>query len=84
MSVYFITFRSVTLAQRGEAVLEKRGIRSQLQRTPRWMEERGCGYCLRLTQDDMAGAAEILRGAGIEFRKIYRQQPGGNVKEVAG
>lgn len=84
MSVYFITFRSVTLAQRGEGVLRKRGIRSQLQRTPRWMEERGCGYCLRLTQEDIAVAAESLRGAGVEFRKIYRQLPGGNVKEVTG
>jgi len=84
MRVYFITFRSVTLAQRGEAVLEKRGIRSQIQRTPRWMEERGCGYCLKLTLQDVAVAAETLKGAGIEFRKIYRQQPGGNVKEVIG
>ena len=82
MSVYFITFRSVTLAQRGEGALGNRGIRSQLQRTPRWMEERGCGYCLKLSREDAAGAVEALKSAGVEFRKIYRQLSGGHVEEV--
>lgn len=82
MDMYFITFRSVTLAQRGETVLGKRGIRSQLQRTPRWMEERGCGYCLKLSRENAAEAMETLKNAGVEFRKIYRQQHGGNVEEV--
>lgn len=80
MGVYFITFRSVTLAQRGEGLLKKKGIRCQLQRTPRWMEEQGCGYCLRLQEVD--AAVEELRGSGIQFRKIYLQRDGGNVEEV--
>ena len=82
MSVYFITFRSVTLAQRGEGALGKRGIRSQLQRTPRWMEERGCGYCLKVNREDLSPAVEALKAAGVEYRKIYRQLPGGQVEEV--
>lgn len=83
MNVYFITFRSVTLAQRGERVLTRKNIRSQLQRTPRWMEEQGCGYCLKITREDVSAAAAALRAGQVEFRKIYRQQSGGNVEEVS-
>ena len=40
MKEYFVTFRS-HLHQRGQAVLRSAGIPVQLQRTPRWMEEKG-------------------------------------------
>lgn len=83
MSVYFITFRSVTLAQRGEGALAGEGLRCSLARTPRWMEERGCGYSLRLRGEDPARWAEILRRRGIGFRKIYRLRDDGDVEEVA-
>ena len=83
MNVYYITFRSVTFAQRGEEILRKGGISSVLQRTPRWMEEQGCGYCLRLRTDDVQTGAALLRGSRIPFRKIYLQQPEGNVEELA-
>ena len=83
MDVYFITFRSVTLAQRGEGVLTGEGLRCTLARTPRWMEERGCGYSLRIRGDDPARWAGILRRHGVEFRKVYRRREDGNVEEVA-
>ena len=79
MDVYFITFRSVTLAQRGEGILRKAGIGCQLLRTPRWMEEQGCGYCLRLRREEVNRVQEILRQAGVQFRKVYRQTEDGNV-----
>ena len=83
MSYYYITFRSVTYAQRGERTLQAAKIRCTLQRTPRWMEEQGCGYCLRLRTDDVQTGATLLRGSRIPFRKIYLQQPEGNVEELA-
>ena len=76
MNIYCITFRSVTLAQRGERVLAASGLRCTLARTPRWMEERGCGYCLRLRNEWRAAAAALDR-AGVEYRKIYRQTADG-------
>ena len=79
MNVYFITFRSVTLAQRGEGILRKAGIACQLLRTPRWMEEQGCGYCLRLKREAMDSVLEILRAGNVQFRKIYQQRDDGNV-----
>ena len=83
MNVYFITFRSVTLAQRGEGLLTKNGIRCSLQRTPRWMEEQGCGYCLRLKKADVTRALELLRQNKVPLRRIYVQGEDGNLKELA-
>ena len=83
MNVYYITFRSVTPAQRGENLLRKQGFRCSLQRTPRWMQENGCGYCLRLTTDKIADAKLMLERAGLHYRKIYRQNWEGETEEVS-
>ena len=82
MRVCFITFRSVTPAQRGEQVLRRGGLRCTLQRTPRWMEEQGCGYCLRLHQDDVGNGIRYLRQGQIQFRKVYLQRDDASVEEV--
>lgn len=82
MNMYFITFRSVTLAQRGENHLRKVGIRCSLQRTPRWMEEQGCGYCLRMRSEDVARALQHLRQEQIQFRKVYVQDEDGTIRGV--
>ena len=82
MNVYYITFRSVTPAQRGERALAGAGLRAALVRTPRWMEERGCGYCLRLRCPDIDGLIGILRQKGIDFRRVYRQRGDGTLEEV--
>lgn len=82
MNVYFITFRSVTPAQHGEGLLRKNGFRCALQRTPRWMQENGCGYCLRLGTERIREARALLEGAGVPFRKIYRQNRTGDVEEM--
>ena len=78
----FITFRSVTYAQRGESVLKKGRIRCHLQRTPRWMEEQGCGYSLELGLEDLAGASYLLRQNGVPFRRLYRKGEQGDMEEV--
>ena len=82
MNGYFITFRSVTPAQRGEQLLRRQSFRCILQRTPRWMQENGCGYCLRLTTDRIREVKSLLDGAGLPYRKIYRQNREGNTEEV--
>ena len=82
MSYYYITFRSVTYAQRGERLLMEQGIRCTVQRTPRWMEEQGCGYALRLRTGEIRRAAEALRAAGLPLRKIYVQRREGKLEEL--
>ena len=71
MAYCMITFRSVTPAQRAEEVLRRAGFHCTLQRTPKWMEEKGCGYSLRLECQELAAAAMLLRQAGIGSRKAY-------------
>lgn len=82
MKFYYITFRSVTFAQRGEQVLNKAGIRCTLQRTPRWMESQGCGYSLRIWTADVTSGVELLRSEGVPMRKVYVQREDGALEEV--
>lgn len=82
MSVYYITFRSVTPAQRGESLLRKNGFRCTLQRTPGWMQENGCGYCLRLGTDRIAEAVRQLDRGAVPYRKVYLLHPEGDTEEV--
>ncbi len=72
----FITFRSVTPAQRGQRILQSNGIGCALQRTPRYMQDRGCGYCLRLRPADALNGVEALRRNGVSFSKVYAQDNG--------
>jgi len=81
MKYYYITFRSVTFAQRGEKVLSGAGIRCTLLRTPRWMEEQGCGYCLRLWTEDVGKSLELLQRSHVPMRKVYVQGSNGELEE---
>ena len=82
MKYYYITFRSVTFAQRGEQLLQKSGIRCSLLRTPKWMEVQGCGYSLRLWTDDVKAGVGLLRANKLPFQKVYIQGEDGTLEEV--
>lgn len=81
METVFITFRSITAAQRGERILKEANMKAALQRTPRWMQERGCGYSLRLRFPAAAPAVELLRQKGAQFVKVYAQNAEGQIRE---
>ena len=72
----FITFRSITPAQQAQRILRQSGVDAVLSRTPRVMEQMGCGYCLRLYPEHTQQAAHLLRQAGVQFRKIYSEENG--------
>ena len=82
MKVYYITFRSVTYAQRGEQILNKAGVRASLIRTPKWMETQGCGYSLQLRTGELVTIVALLREKAVPFRKVYIQNPEGRLEEV--
>ena len=82
MYFYFITFRSVTFAQRAEKLLNQQGYRVNLMRTPRWMEEQGCGYALKLWTNDIAAAVRLLRESKIQLRRAYVQLEDGQMEEA--
>ena len=82
MHFYFVTFRSVTYAQRAEKLLNQWGHRVNLMRTPRWMEEQGCGYALKLWSNDVLLVVKLLRENRIQLRKVYVQLEDGQMEEV--
>ena len=81
--VYFITFRSVIYAQRGERILSRAGVRCGIQRTQRWMEEKGCGYSLRVQTANIEQAAGLLRAEQLPIGKVYRRREDGKLEETA-
>ena len=76
MKMDVITFRSITPAQRGQRMLQRQGIETVLQRTPVWMQEQGCGYCLRLRSQQTPQAVHLLRTEQLPFSKVYTWRAG--------
>ena len=82
MRYCFITLNSLTAAQRAENVLHKNGIRCNLQRAPRWMEEQGCGNGLRVDCEDLGRAVNTLKSNRIPYKRAYLRQEDGAMEEV--
>ena len=82
MKSFFLTFRSITQAQRAERAYAKAGLACILRRTPRWMEERGCGYGVEVKCPDLRAGLEVLRREKIPFRKSYLLHADGVVEEI--
>ena len=74
MRIFIITFRSVTFAQRGERLLNRNNHRCVLQRTPKWMEQQGCGYSLRIKTEDIIPAVELLREMKSDGKLLYHEK----------
>ena len=71
MKLSYITFRSVTYAQKAERILKKAGLECTLQRTPKELSIRGCGYCLGLRPGQILQAAQLLTGEKVDYGKLY-------------
>lgn len=82
MKKCIITFRSVTPAQRAEETLRRAGVECTVQRTPKWMEEKGCGYSVRLNCGELMASAMLLRQAGVGFKKAYALGDSGMPEEL--
>ena len=82
MEFCLITFRSVTPAQRGDILLRRAGFSCSLRRTPRWMEERGCGYSVQIPLRQVQDCVGLLRENKIPFRKVYLLADGGKAEEM--
>jgi len=83
MRNYYITFRSVTFAQRAEKLLQQKNIRATVMRTPRWMEEQGCGYALKVWTKDIFPAVQLLRDQQVLMRRVYYQRGEGQMEEIS-
>lgn len=82
MKKYYITFRSVTYAQRGERILKRSGMDCLLRRTPRVLAQSGCGYCLQIRAADVSEAMALLHGAQLQYGKVYAMEHSGSYEEI--
>ena len=82
MKNYYITFRSITYAQRGEQILRRAGIDCILRRTPKQMTKRGCGYSLQLRGNAFLPAMARLQAEQLPFGQVYALDDRGVLEEV--
>ena len=83
METCMITFRSVTPAHRAEKLLRRAGLNCRLGRTPRWMEEQGCGYSITVRFGEPQDVLKLLREHRIAFRKMYLRSENGELEELS-
>ena len=82
MDYCFITLRSLTTAQKAESILRRNGIACRLQRTPRWMEEQGCGNGIRVDCENIEVAVMILKRNNISYKRVYLGSENGKMEEM--
>lgn len=80
MNMAYISFRSITPAQRAQRILGREGIETILQRTPRYMQQQGCGYALRVRQHELDRALQVIKRNRIVYQKFYLPADGGEDK----
>lgn len=82
MKYCLVTFRTVTPAQQAESLLRRNGFPCALQRTPRRLEEQGCGYSLRVSCDVVYACLDFLENHGVAYKKAYSVEKNGVVEEL--
>lgn len=70
MSQICVTFRSITAA-----------LPAQVLRTPRALQEQGCGYCVRAPAEPET-IRQLLTAERIAFRRLYRRGADGAWQEA--
>jgi len=76
-----IMCKSLTNAQRGVLLLERRGISASVVKSPQNLRVGGCGYAISLFRR-LQEAAAILRDSGLLSGKIYYRSEDGEYLEV--
>ncbi len=61
-----IMMSSITYAMRGRELLQRNGIKSVIERTPKNSQRQGCGYSLRVPSG-IEEAERILKENGIKY-----------------
>ena len=76
-----IMCKSLTTAQRGALLLERRGISASVVKAPQHLRGSGCGYALSLNRN-LPEAVQSLKNSGLLTGKIYRRLENGTYLEV--
>lgn len=82
MIYYLIICRSLTYAQRTARILERAGISSHIMRTPKMISKEGCNYCVRVSEQKLAGALKVLQRENMSPKQVFLQSADGEYREV--
>lgn len=82
MKYCFITVRTLTAAQMAESQLLRNGLQCRIQRSPRWMEEQGCGYGITVAFSEFDKGISILKNNRIPYKKVYLRDDKGDMEEI--
>ncbi len=81
MRLNWITFRSLTYAQRAAVTLERKGITATIKRAPHELTQKGCAYAV-IVRRSPRDALRILDENRIPFERCYDRLENGEFREV--
>ena len=82
MTQIWISFRSLTYAQRALRYLERKGITASLSRLPQGLSKKGCGYALVLRRS-FREALRMLDEEKIPWGQSFEKLESGEFREAA-
>lgn len=82
MHQYLLLCRSLTYAQRASRILERRGITATITKVPKSISGQGCGYCVKVSEKNLAQALSALRDEGLGPSRVFVSEKGGSLSEV--
>ncbi len=80
MKEYYLTFRSLTAAMSAGRKLGERGLRLRPTSTPEPLRKKGCGFCLKFTEEQRPVVFREL--SRLPYEKLY-VHGGGMWKELS-
>ena len=81
MSQYWISFRSLTAAQRSARALERKGFTAVVARLPQGVSPKGCGYAL-IVRHHLEEALRILSDNQLSPGSVFVKTERGEFREV--
>ena len=82
MIYYLINCRSLTYAQRAKRILERVGISAYITRTPQGLAKSGCSHSVKVTEQRIEMAMEILQQVNFPISRVYMSDGEGRYSEV--
>ncbi len=83
ISYYYIVSRSLTYAQRTQAVLQRAGIYGTIVRSPGEISATGCSHSVRIAANRLQPALVALNRSGLSPTRIYLSREDGEFQEVS-
>lgn len=81
MPHYWISYRSLTHAQRAARILERKGLTAVISRLPQGVSPKGCGYAL-VVRHRINDALALLRQAQLPGGMVFEKTDTGEFREV--